>query len=284
MKIAIASGKGGTGKTTVAVNIASALAASGEQVAYVDCDVEEPNGALFLKPAIDRVRTVGVLNPVVDAELCDGCGECGNICRFSAIVVVGGRTLTFPEMCHSCGGCALICPKKAIKEVPREIGVIESGHAGGIDFCGGRLNVGEVSAVPLLRDLKRSLPADGCVILDSPPGTSCPVVETLKGADYVTLVTEPTPFGVHDLKMAVETVRELGLPLGVVLNRAGCGDDRVVEFCRREGIEVIAEIPDDRRIAEVYSNGGLIINELPCYRELFEHIVDRIPQAAKVMI
>ncbi len=284
MKIAIASGKGGTGKTTVAANLAAAWALNGEEVTYVDCDVEEPNGHLFLKPNIRSTETVTALIPKVNNALCDGCGLCAEICNFSAIVVIAGKPLTFPELCHSCGGCSLVCSPKAIEEVPREIGIIETGIAGrqaltrGVNFISGKLKIGEAMPGPLIRKVKQAIGAEDLAIIDAPPGTSCPVVETIKGCDYVLLVTEPTPFGLNDLKLAVEVVRKLDLNHGILLNRAGLGDDRIHRFCREEGIDLIAEIPDDRKIAEAYSRGELLIQALVSYQSLFSRIITVIEE------
>ena len=266
IRITIASGKGGTGKTTVAANLAYTLAQNGGNVHFVDCDVEEPNGHIFLKPDIERTRTVGVLTPEVDRELCTGCGKCGEMCRYGAIVVVKKTVLTFPTLCNGCGGCALVCPEDAISETPREIGVIEEGMAGKVRFSHGVLNVGEARAVPIIRELTRS-PAGKTVILDAPPGTSCPVVESVRSADYVVLVTEPTPFGLNDLELAVGMVRELEKPFAVVINRADAGDDSVSDYCAEQGIPVPLEISDSREIAEAYSRGELIAEAVPGYSE-----------------
>lgn len=273
MKIAIASGKGGTGKTTVATNLALTLAEEGRKVTYFDCDVEEPNGHIFLQPKIERKDSVGIPVPQVDMEKCIGCGLCGQICQYSAIVVINKKVLTFPELCNGCGGCSLVCPVEAISEVPRQIGVVEEGRADGIRFFQGILRVGEVRSTPLIRQVKRSLSScDGIKIVDAPPGTSCPVIEAVKGVDFVLLVTEPTPFGLNDLKLAVGMVRELKIPLGVVINRADVGDDEVKVYCQAEGIELLLEIPDDRRVAEAYSRGELAINALPEYLPWFHRL------------
>ncbi len=282
MKIAIASGKGGTGKTTLAVNLAAVLADNGERVVYVDCDVEEPNGHLFLKPNIDNTKEIGIPKPEIDMNLCDGCGKCGEICRFSAILVIKGKVLTFPELCHGCGGCMLVCPQKAITEKMDEIGIIESGIAGNIEYTAGKLNIGQPSGVPIIKEIKQSiLNSGGYVLLDAPPGSSCPVVETVRDADFVILVTEPTPFGLNDLKIAVSLVKELGLPHGVVINRAGSGDERVKEYCAIQDIDLIGEIPDDRRIAETYSKGMLLLNALPEHRNYFNEILNFITRKVK---
>lgn len=270
MIIAVASGKGGTGKTTVATNLALTLAEEGRKVAYFDCDVEEPNGHIFLQPKIMRRTSVGIPIPQVDMEKCTGCGLCGQICQYSAIVVIKKSVLTFPELCNGCGGCSLVCPVEAIKEVSRQIGVVEEGKANDIRVFQGILRVGEVRSTPLIRQVKRSFPScDGIKIVDVAPGTSCPVIEAVKGADFVLLVTEPTPFGLNDLKLAVGMVRKLRIPSGVVINRVDVGDDEVKKHCQTEGIEILLEIPDDRRVAEAYSRGELAINAVPEYRSSF---------------
>jgi MinD superfamily P-loop ATPase len=276
--VAIASGKGGTGKTTIAVNLALCLP---HPVQLLDCDVEEPNCAIFLKPTLVSSEEVGIPVPRVDAALCTACGECGKSCRYHAIVSLKTAPLVFPELCHGCGGCALACPVGAIREEPRPIGVIEEGTAGGIDFLQGQLNVGEAMPVPLIRALKRKVRRDGIVILDCPPGTSCPVITAMRGSDFVVLVTEPTPFGLNDLRLAVESARAVGLPFGVVINRADAGDDRVRGFCGEEDIPILLELPDDRRIAEAYSRGQPAVEALPDMRVLFEGLGSRIVMEAE---
>ena len=272
MIVAVASGKGGTGKTTVAANLARVSGA-----ALLDCDVEEPNAHLFLKgDPLGAPEVVSIPVPEVDEARCDGCGECGRFCAFKALAVLGRQVLVFSELCHGCGGCERVCPKGAIREVPRRIGVVETFKVGNITLIEGRLDVGVPMAPPLIRAVKARMGKGADAILDAPPGTSCPVVATLREADYVVLVTEPTPFGLNDLRLAVAVVRELRLPFGVVVNRAGSGDDRVQDYCRDEWIPVLAEVPDDRRIAEAYSRGELIVDALPEYRELFHALFNKI--------
>ncbi|MDI6808078.1 MAG: ATP-binding protein [Candidatus Eisenbacteria bacterium] len=266
MILAVASGKGGTGKTTVSLNLAKAL---GSPVQLLDCDVEEPNCHLFLRGTTREAETVSIPVPQVDESLCDGCGECGRFCAYHAIVSFGTETLVFPEICHGCGGCAMVCPKKAIHEADNRIGVVETVQAENITLIQGRLDVGVAMVPPLIRAVKARLRKGAPAILDAPPGTSCPVIATLRGADFVVLVTEPTPFGLHDLKLAVDMVRELRIPLGVVVNRVGIGDGRVHAFCVKKDIPILLEIPDDRRIAETYSRGGLVVDALPEYRRSF---------------
>jgi len=269
MIIAVASGKGGTGKTTVAANLARVRG----DVTLLDCDVEEPNVHLFISGEPQgEPEVVSLLVPEVDEGRCDGCAACSNFCAFKALAVLDKRVLVFAEMCHGCGGCARVCPQGAIREVPKRVGVVETLRAGGVTVVQGRLDVGVAMAPPLVRAVKAHIPKTGDAILDAPPGTSCPVVATLRETDFVVLVTEPTPFGLNDLKLAVEVVRELGLPFGVVVNRADSSDDRVTTYCREASIPILAEIPDDRRVAEAYSRGELMVDALPEYRPLFEQL------------
>jgi len=276
--LAIASGKGGTGKTTVTVNLARVM---GSRVQVLDCDVEEPNAQLFLNGEPMRSRTVSVLVPEVDESLCDGCGDCARVCQFNAIVSFGTAPLVFPELCHGCGGCSRVCPKQAIGEVERRIGLVETYVAGDITLTQGTMDVGVAMAPPLIRAVKDAINDGAPAILDAPPGTSCPVITTLRGADCVVLVTEPTPFGLHDLTLAVDVVRDLGIPFGVVVNRAGVGDDRVHHFCRQQGIPLLLEIPDDRRIAEAYSRGRPAVDEFPEYRAGFAALWERAVDLAE---
>jgi MinD superfamily P-loop ATPase len=279
MIVAIASGKGGTGKTTVSVNLARML---GSDVRLLDCDVEEPNVHLFLKGSTTKEEIINIPIPQVDESLCDGCGECGIFCEFHAIVTFGTAPLVFPEMCHGCGGCMKVCPQKAIREINKRIGVVETVQAGNITLIQGRLDVGVAMAPPLIRAVKDRLQDDLPAILDAPPGTSCPVIATLRVTDFVVLVTEPTPFGLHDLKLAVDMVRELGISFGVVINRVGIGDNRVHNYCTEQNIPVILEIPDDRRIAEAYSRGELIVESLPEYRGLFLSLIEKTLKSINV--
>jgi len=278
--ISVASGKGGTGKTTIAVNLAVVAAAAGKPVRLVDCDVEEPNCHIFLKPRLSRTETVTVPVPVVDAAKCTGCGKCGEVCRFSAIVCIKKKVLTFPELCHACGGCILACPEGALSEGKRELGVLEIGEAKGVQFGGGRLRVGEAISPPLISAVKSGIAADGLTIIDAPPGTSCPVIEAVRGSGFVVLVTEPTPFGLNDLKLAVELMRVMKLPHGVVINRADIGDERVRDYCAAEGVAVLAAIPDDRAIAEAYSRGDLIVEAIPRYKAEFESLLAKLERGA----
>ncbi|MBN1140502.1 MAG: ATP-binding protein [Deltaproteobacteria bacterium] len=273
MKLAIASGKGGTGKTTFSVNLARVF---GAPVQLLDCDVEEPNAHLFLNGTNLHTETVSIPVPEVDEARCDGCGECGRFCQYKAIVAIKTAPLIFPELCHGCGGCAKVCPRHAIREINHPIGVIETSERGQITLIQGRLDIGIAMAPPLIRAVKKRLRSGMPAILDAPPGTSCPVIATLRDVDYALLVTEPTPFGLHDLKLAVEMIRELGIPFGVGVNRYGVGDERVHEFCAAENIPVLLELPDDRRIAEAYSRGELIVDALPEYRASFLNLLKKI--------
>jgi len=274
--IAIASGKGGTGKTTIATNLAAVLAGNGRRVQVLDCDVEEPNCHLFLRPRITASRSVGVPVPMIEADLCNACGECGRMCQFSAIVCVGEEPLTFHELCHGCGGCSLVCPTGAIAEEEREIGIVEEGHADGLAFAHGRLHVREAVSPPVIKAVKQCGDPGAFTIIDAPPGTSCPVIETVRGTDYLLLVTEPTPFGLHDLTLAVEMARALDVRTGVAVNRSTIGDDRVERYCECEGVPILGLIPDDRRVAEAYSRGELAARVVPEFAGHVRRLARRI--------
>ena len=269
MKIAVASGKGGTGKTTIATSLAFV---AGNGATYVDCDVEEPNGHLFLKPEIKRTESFGIPIPEVNLDQCTFCGKCREACRYNAIAVLPKTVMIFQELCHGCGGCALACPEKAIRERMRETGIIEFGKSNDIGFIHGKLNVGESMSPPLIREINRRLPVEGLVIIDAPPGTSCPVIATVKDADACLLVTEPTPFGLNDLILAVEMVRALGVPFGVIINRDGIGNQNVDAYCLAQHIPIIERIPEKREIAERYSRGDLVVQALPEMEGVFKQI------------
>jgi len=263
MRIAIASGKGGTGKTTVAVNLALTAVRAGQAVHLCDCDVEEPNAHLFLDPDFSRMWPVTVPIPVVDHDICNHCGECADFCEFNAIACLPEKTMIFADLCHSCGGCWLVCPHEAMTPSERSIGEVSTGTAGDLTFTQGRLRVGETLVPPLIEAVKGVPGDEPWVIMDAPPGTTCPVVETMRDADYVILVTEPTPFGQHDLALALDLTRKLGIPCGVVINRAGTLHSPVDDFCTRENVEILARIPFRRTVAEVCSEGGLAIEADP---------------------
>jgi MinD superfamily P-loop ATPase len=276
MKLAIASGKGGTGKTTVATCLASLLAEAGEKVTYIDCDAEEPNGHLILQPKIERTRDVEVRVVAIDEEKCTSCGECCRACQFHALACLNNSVTTFPQLCHACGACSLVCPVDAIIEVPQRRGIIREGHVGDLSFIGGEMTVGEESVTPIVRALKAAVPEDGISILDAPPGTACSAVETMRGTNRVLLVTEPTPFGLNDLKLAVATARELGIPSGVVINRCDIGTSDTLDYCRTEGLEVLLEIPNSRAVAVAYSTGTLPTKVVPGFRETMLVLVNEV--------
>ncbi|MCK4537622.1 MAG: P-loop NTPase [Candidatus Krumholzibacteria bacterium] len=316
MRIAFASGKGGAGKTTLAVNLAAVAAVRGIKTTYSDCDVEEPDGHIFLHPENLERTDVTVPVPVVDEDLCDGCGKCGEICNFNAIKVLAGQVVSFPELCHSCGGCTLVCPLGAISEIERKTGHIATGVSvvksgkdapgrlqngeeknvqeklarGELRFMMGTLDVGEPRSVPIIQDLL-TMPDDSRLfIIDAPPGTSCQMVESVRGADYVVLVAEATPFGKNDFLLAAEVVKMFGIPCGVVLNRvmdSGASDsegssmsaqDGIKEYCRENGLEILAEIPAIRKIAEISSTGGLVAFEVPVVEQAIDAILDRLAE------
>ena len=278
MVISIASGKGGTGKTTVATNLAVSI---GSGVQILDCDVEEPNVHLFLRPEISKKETFFTPVPKIDEEKCSGCKKCVEICRFNAITVIGETVLTFPELCHSCGGCMEVCPEKAVSETGRELGIVEVGKRGQIDFVHGRLRVGEAMSPPLIKKVRSFAEEEKTTLVDAPPGTSCPVISAMKGANFVLLVTEPTPFGLHDLKLAVEAVKVLGIPCGLVINRSDIGDNQVKVYADQERLPILMEIPFSRRIAEAYSKGRLMVEELPEWKPRFLDLYHRIGRIAE---
>ena len=272
MIITVASGKGGTGKTTVAVNIALSL----ENVQLLDCDVEEPNSHILLQPKITETKPVYTKVPVISEELCVYCGKCSKFCAYNALFVAPKTVMVFPELCHNCGGCMLVCPKDAITEKERQIGVIKKGEAKGVELVYGELNVGEAMAVPLIKAVKNQMKNDKTVLIDAPPGTACSLVASVHKTDYCILVTEPTPFGLHDLKITVQVLKDLGVPMGVVINRAGIGDRKVYEYCKKEKIPLLMEIPFSKKIAELYSRGVPFVAEMPEWKEKFLEILDTI--------
>jgi MinD superfamily P-loop ATPase len=289
VRVAIASGKGGTGKTTLSVNLAALLADQGHEVRLLDADVEEPDCHLFLQPQDEGSSPVDVLVPVVDDERCTACRACADVCAFNAITVIGSSVLVFPELCHSCGACTMFCPESAIREEGRVTGEIRRSTVvrpggGHFELVTGVLSIGEAKPVPVTKVVVAAAgdAAGDVVLIDAPPGTSCPVIESVRGSDLVVLVTEPTPFGLNDLRLAVEMVRALGLRAVVAVNRVGLGDDRVQRYCADEGLEIVLELPDDRRVAEAYSRGELLVDALPELREELQQAWDRIAAAAIV--
>jgi len=280
MRIAFASGKGGTGKTTIATNMAASLSADARECVYVDCDVEEPNGHIFLPSASKEEIDVEVKIPSIDKEKCNLCGICADVCEFNAIAILGPEPLVFPSLCHNCGACFELCPENAITEIPRTIGRIETGSFRKLEVISGRLNVGEAMAPPVTRALKKSLPYKEIVIIDAPPGTSCPVIEAVKDSDFVVLVTEPTPFGLNDFILAYEMLKKLNLPFGVVINRCDIGDDRVENFCEDNGIEILLRLPFKKEIAEAYSRGKLICDIGSEFNEEMRDLFNKIMKKA----
>lgn len=278
MIISVASGKGGTGKTTIATNLALSL----DEAQLIDCDVEEPNANIFLNAKINEREDISVSIPEIDKTKCNFCGKCSDFCAYNALAVVPSNVLVFPELCHSCGGCELVCPLDAVGWCERIVGKVEHGIADGLDFYHGLLNVGEIQAIPVIKALKRKVDRNKSVILDAPPGTSCPVIETVGGSEYCILVTESTPFGLHDLKLAVDVVRHLHIPFGVIINRDGVGDKKVELYCQNEKIPILMRIPHNEKIAYLYSKGIPFVNELPDWRDKFQNLFSIIQSEVKM--
>lgn len=272
MIVAIASGKGGTGKTSVAVNMALSIG----NCQVLDCDVEEPNAHLLLHAKINRAKFVYASTVKVNESLCNYCGECAKFCKFNALFTSSDKVLVFSELCHGCGGCITVCPKKAIREEDYLIGTLNFYQKGNIDLIFGELEVGKPMAVPVIKAVKKQAEKNRTVIIDSPPGTSCSFVETVRNTDYCLLVTEPTPFGLHDLKITVEVLKKMGIPFGVVVNRAGIGDKSVYDYCKQENIPILLEIPYERRIAELYSKGVAFSVEMPQWKSSFQDLFAQI--------
>lgn len=281
MIISVASGKGGTGKTLVATNLALSLKDE-VKVQFLDCDVEEPNAHIFLRPTLDHREPVCIPVPVVDEERCTYCRRCAEVCAYKAIAVVKKKVLIFPQLCHGCGACTYLCPERAISEEGKEIGVVEWGQSDGLGFVHGRLAVGEAMAPPVIRRVKQQIDAGSVAIIDVSPGTSCPVVEAIRDSDYCILVTEPTPFGLNDLVLAVEVTRKLAIPCGVVINRAGVGDGQVEDYCAKNDVPLLLNIPLDMRIASLYSRGELLIEGMPEWRQPFLGLFENIKEKAHV--
>lgn len=279
MVISVASGKGGTGKTLVATSLALALSDKC-RVQLLDCDVEEPNAHIFLHLAVNQSQPVSIPVPKVDKTRCTYCGKCAEVCVYNAIAVLKEKVLVFPELCHGCGACSYLCPESAISEEGREIGVVETGDSGNMEFIQGRLAIGEPMAPPIIREVKKYIDPTSVVIIDVSPGTSCPVVEAVKDSDFCLLVTEPTPFGLNDLSLAVDLVRKLHIPCGVIINRGGVGDEKVEQYCHEQRIPILLKIPLDRKIATLYSKGIPLIEGMPEWRKAFVTLFQNIKQIA----
>ncbi|HEX74151.1 MAG TPA: P-loop NTPase [Dehalococcoidia bacterium] len=279
MIIAVASGKGGTGKTLVATSLALSLE-NKKAVQLLDCDVEEPNSYIFLKPSFRYEETVSIPIPQLDGERCTYCGKCAEVCAYNAISVSPSNVLVFPELCHGCGACSYLCPENALTEINKEVGILETGWAEGIEFVEGKLTIGEIVAPHIIREVKKHINRERLSIIDVAPGTSCPVVEAVKGSDFCLLVTEPTPFGLNDLALAVDMVNKLNIPCGVVINRDGSGDSKVKEYCREEGIPILLRIPLDIDIARLYSQGITLVEGMPQWQEAFLKLYNDIEQVA----
>jgi MinD superfamily P-loop ATPase len=275
--ISVASGKGGTGKTTVAVNLALSL----DNVQLMDCDVEEPNSHIFVKPNFKHRDPVYVPIPVVNLKKCDGCGRCKEVCAYNAIAVTNKKVLIFSELCHGCGSCTYFCPNDALREKKEEIGIVEIGEKDGIKFIHGKLNIGKMTAPPVIRAVKKHISRERTAIIDVPPGTSCPVITAIKDTDFVILVTEPTPFGLSDLSLAVEVTRRLEIPFGVVINRSGLGNNDTDKYCQKEGVPILMRIPFSKKIAGIYSRGDPIVKSMPEYKEKFRRLFGEIERIAR---
>jgi MinD superfamily P-loop ATPase len=281
MIISVASGKGGTGKTLVATSLALALGDK-YKIQLLDCDVEEPNAHIFLPSSTNQCQPVLIPVPKVDETKCTHCGKCAEVCAYNAIAVLKNKVLVFPELCHGCGACSYLCSESAIEEEGREIGVVERSNLGNMEFIQGRLAIGEPMAPPVIREVKKHIDFMSEVIIDVSPGTSCPVVEAVKGSDFCLLVTEPTPFGLNDLSLAVEVMRKLQIPCGVLINRGGVGDEKVERYCQEQDIPILLKIPLDRRIATLYSKGIPLIKGMPEWRDAFLRIFEEIQQMVKI--
>ena len=285
MIISVASGKGGTGKTLVATSLALSLSDKCK-VQLLDCDVEEPNAHIFLHSAINQSQAVFIPVPKIDEAKCTYCGECAEVCAYNAIAVLKNKVLVFPELCHGCGACSYLCPESAISEEGREVGMVEKGNLGEIEFIQGRLTIGEAMAPPVIREVKKHIDPAKEVIIDVPPGTSCPVIEAIKGSDFCLLVTEPTPFGLSDLSLAVEVTRKLGIPCGVIINRVGVGDEKVEQYCQEQEIPILLKIPLDKQIAILYSKGIPLVEGMPGWKQDFLNLsqnIEEVVSAAQMM-
>jgi MinD superfamily P-loop ATPase len=275
MKIAIASGKGGTGKTTLSTNL-TALFAETEKVVLTDLDVEEPNSGLFIQGELVKEEIKYKMIPEWKEDTCTLCGECQKNCNFHAVIQLGSQLLVFPELCHSCFACSELCPTSSLPMIPQRMGSLKQFKNKNISFIESRLDIGQEQAVPLIAQTNdyvgKTFSRETIKIFDAPPGTSCPVIEATKDADFIILITEPTPFGLHDLKLAIETMKELKKDFGVVINRYGIGNDDVVDYCEKNDIPILAKIPNNRKVAELYSRGELVYTEIPEIKDELQKI------------
>ena len=268
MKIAVASGKGGTGKTFVSTSLALSI---DDELTFLDLDVEEPNAHIFIKPEFEEESDVGIPVPRVDYDKCDFCGVCQEVCAYNAIFAFPNtkKVVVFDELCKGCGACVVLCPQKALYEVPRPVGSMRKGKNGRIRFFDGKLNIGEINTTYMITYIKKQVEGEENIVIDSPPGTSCPMIQAVKDSDFVVLVTEPTPFGLFDLNLAYQVVKKMEIPAGIVINRYGIGDDRVEKFAEENNIPILMKIPFSREIARYYSEGVSIVEVDDEWREKF---------------
>jgi len=282
MKIAIASGKGGTGKTTLSTNLAAFLAEK-QEIVLIDLDVEEPNSGLFIDGKLVHQEDKFKMIPEWIKDECILCGNCRKVCNFNAVIKLTDRIMVFPELCHSCFACSELCPTESLPMIPQKIGVLRHFQNDKLSFVESKLDIGQEMAVPLISQtidfVEKNFPNNILQIFDSPPGTSCPVIEATKDADFVILVTEPTPFGFHDLKLALQTMQELKKNFGVVINRFGIGNDDVQKYCENQNISILTRIPNSRKIAELYSNGELLYNQVPEFENALKELMKNLKKS-----
>ncbi len=279
LNLAIASGKGGTGKTTIAVNLALTLEKENTPVQLLDCDVEEPNAHLFLKPELTHKQSVGIPVPSIDLDKCSFCGRCAEVCAFNALAVLKDNVMILNELCHGCGSCAYLCPETAITENDRPIGIVESGMVNNISFAHGILNPGEAMSPPLINAVKNLISSEALTIIDAPPGTSCPVVAAVSDCDFCLLVTEPTPFGLNDLDLAYQMITKLGISAGVIINRSDIGDGEVEAYCSKHKLPILQKIPWNLEAARYYARGEPAVSHLPEWQVLFKELYKNILSA-----
>lgn len=278
MIVSVASGKGGTGKTTVAINLALAM---DTDLQFLDCDVEAPNASIFLKPELKQVIPVYFTLPELVEERCTFCGVCSKVCEWNAIAVLAAKWLFFPQLCHGCSACWQLCPEKALQKVEKEQGVVEKGKVGQIDFIQGKLTIGQAAAPPVIKAVKKEADPSKNTIIDIAPGTACPMVEGVKDTDFCLLVTEPTPFGFNDLRLAVAVLENLNIPHAVVINRSTVGDGSIDKFCAKNKIPILLRIPLDKNIAKAYSEGKPLVDVDSIWREKFRNLFSHVKELVK---